>query len=140
MTEEYSKENRRFYKTFCEKYEKNIDDAKVFFYREKLKFNLETEEGMASQNNLFKKYIEGLQWVLYYYYTGIKHWGWYYPYHYPPMISDLKNIVSIIGKNKIESFDDIVEENKPFFPMQQLLAILPMASRKILPEPYRILM
>jgi 5'-3' exonuclease len=48
-----------------------------------------TPHGEAKRKKMLKKYLEGTQWVLFYYYKGSQHWRWYYPYHYAPMISDL---------------------------------------------------
>lgn len=76
-------------------------------------------------------YIRALQWTLLYYYRGVPSWAWYYPYHYAPFISDLRNFSDL----KI-NFD----QGKPFLPFQQLLSVLPTASKDHLPSAYHKLM
>jgi 5'-3' exoribonuclease 1 len=84
---------------------------------------------------LLKSYLQGLQWVLYYYFCGVPSWSWYFPFHYAPYITDLA-----------EQFDAIVASlppfdlSEPFKPFEQLMAVLPARSCKLLPEPYHMLM
>jgi len=46
----------------------DVKQAKKFYYKEKIKIDLDTEEGSKEFDLLFSRYLEGLQWVLYYYY------------------------------------------------------------------------
>lgn len=75
--------------------------------------------------------MEGISWVFEYYYYGCPSWGWYYPFHYAPFASDLYNSHLL----RLEFF-----LGTPFQPYAQLLAVLPPASAKALPEPIRPLL
>ncbi|GLG99705.1 5'-3' exoribonuclease 1 [Gryllus bimaculatus] len=105
-----------------------FDQHKRDYYMNKLEYSIVNEEVMRSQA---EGYVRAIQWNLNYYYNGVCSWSWFYPHHYAPYISDVKNFSEL----KLE-FD----MGKPFLPFQQLLAVLPAASKKLLPEPYQKLM
>jgi 5'-3' exonuclease len=92
--------------------------------------------GKKEREKMFNLYLEGLQWILCYYYRGIKSWKWYYPYHYAPMISDYSEI--IINESLYNMFDLFnKDKSEPFNPYQSLLLILPKQSFNLLPKCYR---
>ena len=96
------------------------------YYQDKLRIHTRDPAGMR---NAVVSFIQGLHWVLEYYYRGVVSWGWYYPYHYAPMASDMTNL----GPISVH-----FERGEPFTPFQQLLAVLPAASHKLLPKPYQV--
>lgn len=73
-------------------------------------------------------YVTAIQWNLHYYYDGCRSWSWYYPHHYAPYISDIKGFADL-------KFD--FDLGTPFLPFQQLLAVLPAASKSLLPVAYQ---
>jgi 5'-3' exonuclease len=111
---------------------KDVNEAKASYYKEKLNIDLSTEKGVEEHRNVLRKYLEGLQWVLYYYYKGDKNWRWFYPYHYAPMISDFEKLKEYINYNIDDNFQDV----PPYTPIQSQLFILPSTSRDLLPKCY----
>ncbi|PHH87800.1 hypothetical protein CDD83_8386 [Cordyceps sp. RAO-2017] len=83
------------------------------------------------QTMLCENYVQGLQWVLFYYYKGIASWPWFYGYHYAPLISDV---------TKGLGADLNFKKGQPFKPYEQLMGVLPDRSKKIVPKVYHDLM
>ena len=105
-------------------------DFKGRYYFEKLNM---TPVSIAEHKALRKAYVEGLMWCLAYYYRGCISWGWFFPYHYGPMLSDLTNLPELFGEISFEL-------GEPLLPFEQLMGCLPPASATLVPKPYRILM
>lgn len=109
-------------------FETEFRQYKRTYYMTKMGVDVVSEEFLANQARC---YVEGIQWILHYYYHGVQSWSWFYPYHYAPFLSDVRNVADL----KL-TFDLA----QPFMPFQQLLAVLPAASKDLLPESYRHLM
>jgi 5'-3' exoribonuclease 1 len=110
------------------RYDEKFAEWKDKYYLEKFQWGLNNEEGLRE---LAENYVQGLQWVLYYYYRGVASWPWFYQYHYSPMISDVKR-----GLKANMNFT----LGQPFHPYEQLMGVLPDRSKKIVPTVYQELM
>ncbi|KAJ3034412.1 hypothetical protein HK097_004516, partial [Rhizophlyctis rosea] len=110
------------------KIEGMYEEWKRGYYKEKLEIDYDNKEELGK---LVFAYVEGLQWVLKYYYEGVASWEWFYPYHYGPKMTDLLNI------SHLKFTFDI---GRPFLPFEQLMGVLPAASGQHIPEAYRDLM
>jgi 5'-3' exoribonuclease 1 len=119
-------------KNYEEQYKKKFAEWKDKYYFDKFEEDGWTKENKEEKvRELTENYVEGLQWVLYYYYRGIASWPWFYRYHYSPMISDVKK-----GLNANLNF----RLGQPFKPFEQLMGVLPDRSKKIVPQVYWDLM
>mmetsp|Transcript_1366 Transcript_1366/g.2925 ORF Transcript_1366/g.2925 Transcript_1366/m.2925 type:complete len:1110 (+) Transcript_1366:218-3547(+) len=88
----------------------------------------------GGREHLFRSYVVGLCWVMKYYYDGCPSWKWYFPFHYAPFASDLKNI------ERFQKDVRSMELSKPFNPIEQLMAVLPSDSAHAIPKAARWLM
>lgn len=65
-------------------YELKFQEWKDKYYEGKFEWDRKNETELTK---LCENYVQGLQWVLFYYYRGVASWPWFYQYHYSPMIS-----------------------------------------------------
>ncbi|KAI1310009.1 exoribonuclease 1 [Xylaria venustula] len=115
--------------TLQRKYEEKFEEWKDTYYDEKFHWPADVKESELVK--LSENYVQGLQWVLYYYYRGVASWPWFYRYHYSPMTSDI---------SKGFGADLNFKLGQPFRPFEQLMGVLPDRSKKIVPSVYHDLM
>jgi len=98
--------------------------------------------------DLVFRYVEGLQWVMHYYYSGVASWGWFYDYHYAPRISGdyfippmHRFFLRIIWSTDLKNIDKMTFNfplGTPFHPYEQLMGVLPLASKDQIPSAYHV--
>ena len=98
------------------------------YYEQKFKTD---PKDIAFRNKVARAYVEGLAWVLLYYFQGCPSWTWYYPYHYAPFAADFV---------ELDKMNITFEKGIPFKPYEQLMGVLPAASNHAIPEVFRSLM
>jgi 5'-3' exonuclease len=117
-------------------FHKRIDIFKYrkLYYLKKFNIDTDTDSGRERLKTVCLEYFKGLTFVLRYYLEEIPDYYWYYPYHYSPFFSDLYI--------HIDSFDTEMkfEKHSPLNSFEQLLAIMPPKSAKLVPECLRELM
>jgi 5'-3' exoribonuclease 2 len=104
------------------------DGYEARYYEQKFHCAPEDEE---FRHKVANAYVEGLCWVLLYYFQGCPSWTWYYPYHYAPFGADFKDI----GKLEID-----FQKGKPFRPYEQLMGVMPARSNHTIPKVFHPLM
>lgn len=80
------------------------------------------------------KYLEGLVYVLRYYLVGVPSWRWYYPFRATPVPSDVMYFM------KNDSLEFKFQDDKPYTPLQQLMMMVPLKYKDLLPKKLQLLM
>jgi 5'-3' exoribonuclease 1 len=82
----------------------------------------------VSLESICHEYLEGMQWVLTYYVSGVSTWDWQFPYHYAPFAYHISRHISTFEFKKYP-------RTNPTTPYQQLLSVLPPKSASLIPTP-----
>ncbi|KAH0840109.1 exoribonuclease 2 [Lanmaoa asiatica] len=112
-----------------------VDNVRLYEpgYKERYyqqKFGIPTSD-VGFRKKITQYYVEGIAWVLHYYYQGTPSWQWYYPFHFAPFASDFEDL-----KDMKISFT----LGQPFKPYEQLMGVFPPASKKHIPAVFHDLM
>ncbi|KAI0376580.1 exoribonuclease 2 [Hypomontagnella monticulosa] len=94
------------------------------------KFHVDPKD-IEFRRKVARSYVEGLAWVLRYYFQGCPSWEWFYPYHYAPFAQDFVDIANI---------EISFEKGRTAKPFEQLMSVQPAASRHVLPGVFHDLM
>lgn len=88
-------------------------------------------KAQADPEKMCLEYIQGLEWVNWYYYHTPNNWQWFYPFHYTPLLTDIVEFLENSGEKLT-----LVSQKRcaPILPFQQLLCVVPPASNRLLPQ------
>ena len=108
----------------------NSEDWRKRYYKHY--WNVEDDELEEFSEKLVYHYLMGIKWVTYYYFDKCPSWNWYYPFDYPPFISDIAKYLPKINLGQIK-----FKLGGPLKPFMQLLSVLPPQSNYLLPKTLR---
>lgn len=99
---------------------------------------LRMKRTVANIDDICQNYLEGLNWVLQYYYTETHSWGWMYLYNAAPVFQDLAKYLHKFDKFPTESPEK--QRMIPYPPLAQLMMVISKKSAHLLPKPLSLKM
>ncbi len=97
------------------------EEWKLKYYNHYLNRN-DDKLNLEEINKMCYNYLEGLEWVVAYYFDGCKDWLWQFKYNHGIFVSD---VYIFLKNNRTKLNFNFNSKNKPLTPEQQLLSILP---------------
>lgn len=82
-------------------------------------------------NIVCRTYLQGLDWLVSYYFKQETEWFWFYPYNYSPTIMDLSNYTMITTPSEYAITEEYTHTIQA---IDQLLMVLPPSSLHLLPD------
>ena len=82
-------------------------------------------------NIVCKTYLQGLDWLVSYYFKQETEWFWFYPYNYSPTMMDLFNYTMISNPTEYAIVEEYTHKIQA---IDQLLMVLPPSSLHLLPD------
>ncbi|CAK94475.1 unnamed protein product (macronuclear) [Paramecium tetraurelia] len=113
-------------------------EGRKLYYKAKCQITQGEELDLQKLEDMCINYMEGIYFVLQYYFKGVPSWEWYYHYYYAPLCGDIVGVVSQIVQQLSDQEQPIIfTKDKPYPPFKQLLpSILTPENAMLLPEPY----
>ena len=143
LTEEQSKKYLEEFKSQYQKLVKARDLMQVILRRIENDENYQeiyykeyfgiSEDYEVEVSKICYNYLNGVDFVYKYYYSGCPSWSWFYRYHLSPLLFDLYSYLKRMFENGQEIRFDY-EPSVAVDPYIQLLYILPRESLNLLPE------
>ena len=100
--------------------------------------------GIAEDEDGIKKmccdYLRTMAFVYGYYIVRVPSWSYYYPWHYPPLMTDFSEFLHGLTQAEFDEITSFKEVTEPALPFVQLLSVLPPASSHLLPPKARVVM
>ena len=106
-----------------------IDGARSYL---KSKYKGQYDEHGVFEEQLCHAVLDSFNWVLKYYLEGVPSWTWSFNYHYAPPL--------VLVAEYTKGYESKFELDRPPYPLEQLLCILPPKMCKILPGAFGSLM
>ncbi|KAM3129845.1 hypothetical protein pb186bvf_018055 [Paramecium bursaria] len=110
--------------------------ARTQFYKSKCE--LDVDEDLDKIIEMVTNYLEGVQFVLYYYFKGIPSWAWFYKFYYAPLCADICALANHLEEQEQNIFN--FQLDKPFPAFLQLICILSQENVNLLPKEYHHLL
>ena len=125
----------------------NNENWKYIYYKEIFNININLDNKYI--NNICHNYIKGIYWTYNYYKKINIDYEWYYPYNYPPSITDISNYIKVNdvgcgggGRGGCDGMVDVRgreegNEGGRVSDYLQLLLILPLDSIDLIDDKYK---
>lgn len=106
----------QFMEEIVKAYKQEKTEARKLYYKEK--FNVNVDKNPQELTKILTVYMQGLQFVLSYYYTNCPSWTWFYSFYYSPLVSDLSDLMTHLQLP--ETQDNLIkfEFGKPYDPFK----------------------